>query len=56
MGSWKSSKGRTVGNGNPILQLMGPQALRKVGEDHIEGPQHMFGFGYPLRQYNINRS
>jgi hypothetical protein len=30
-----------MGNINPILQSMGPQAQYKVTTYHIEGPQHI---------------
>jgi hypothetical protein len=39
---WKSSKNHDVWNRNPLL---GPQAYCKVKVDHVEGLQHMFGFG-----------
>ena len=45
-----------MGIRNLIMQLMDPQALCKVGEAHIEGLQHMVGFGYPPQQFNIHRS
>ena len=30
-----------MGNRNPILQSMGPQAKCKVTTDHVDSPQHI---------------
>jgi hypothetical protein len=44
-GSWKSSKGCTVGNKNPNLQLMGLEVCWKGKPDQVERLCHMFNFG-----------
>ena len=48
-GPWKLPKARTrtMENRQPMLKKMGPQASCKVKVDHVEGPQHNFGFGFP---------